>query len=330
MRSASFVGASLTAALTAAVIGFAADPPIPPGAKPQNLGAMQAGEGPVWHPKNGLYFTGSDRITSRDPSGATNIFREPSGAANGLLFDFEGRLIACEARNRRVTRTEPDGTITVLAENYQGKPFNSPNDLTIDSKGRIYFSDPRYGNRDSIEMFDDAGRAVEGVYRIDAPGKVSRIITHEAERPNGLLLSAGDEYLYVADNNNNNIGGARKLLRFNLRPDGGIDPQSKKLIFDWKDGRGPDGLEMDQQGRLYVAGGLNKPHPPFESAEKFKGGVYVLSPEGELLAFVGVPVDEVTNVAFGGEDWKTLFITAGGTLWSIRVNTPGRTPLNAR
>jgi gluconolactonase len=330
MRPASLSSFALAATIAAASVTFAADPPIPPGAKPQNLDAMQAGEGPVWHPNDGLYFSGGDRITRRDPDGAIHVVREPSGGANGLLFDFEGRLVACEARNRRVTRTEPDGTITVLADNYQSKRFNSPNDLTIDSQGRIYFSDPRYGNRDSIEMLDADGRAVEGVYRIDAPGKVSRVLTHEVDRPNGLLVSAGNEYLYVADNNNNSAGAARKLWRFDLRPDGGVDPQSKKMIFDWEDGRGPDGLEMDEQGRLYVAGGLNQPHPPFESAETFKGGVYVLSPEGELLAFVGVPVDEVTNVAFGGDDWKTLFVTAGGTLWSIRVTTPGRTPFQGR
>jgi gluconolactonase len=330
MRRVTRVLATLTWALVPSGLARAADPPIPPGAKPQNLGAMQAGEGPVWRPGDGLYFTGGDRITRLDLNGGTHVFREPSSAANGLLFDFERRLIVCEARNRRLTRTELDGAITVLADNYQGKKFNSPNDLTIDSKGRIYFSDPRYGNRDSIEMFDESGRAVEGVYRIDAPGKVSRIITHEADRPNGLLVSARDEYLYVADNNNNTAGGARILWRFDLRPDGVINAQSKKLIFDWEDGRGPDGLEMDQQGRLYVAGGLTGAHGPFESAEKFKGGVYVLSPGGELLAFVAVPVDEVTNVAFGGEDWKTLFVTAGGTLWSIRLNTPGSTPLQTR
>jgi gluconolactonase len=318
------------AAFAAAALSFAADPPIAAGAKPQNLGAMQAGEGPVWLPDDGLYFSGGDRITRRDLQGKNHVFREPSGAANGLLFDPEGRLIACEAGKRRVTRTELDGEVTVLADGFQGKPFNSPNDLTIDSKGRIYFSDPRYGNRDSIEMFDESGKAVEGVYRIDAPGEVNRIITHEVDRPNGVLVSDGDEYLYVADNNNNQVGGARRLWRFNLLPDGGVDPQSKQMIFDWEDGRGPDGLEMDQQGRLYVAGGTTKPNPPFESAEKFKGGVYVLSPKGELLSFIAVPVDEVTNVAFGGADWKTLFITAGGTLWSIRVETPGRTPFNAR
>jgi gluconolactonase len=308
---------------------LAADPPIPAGAEPKNLGAIGAGEGPVWHPDGYLLFSGDNRITRRDKNNRTQVYRENAGS-NGLLFDPQGRLVVCEARNRRVTRTETDGTITVLADNYQGKAFNSPNDLTIDSKGRIYFSDPRYGNRDSIEMFDAAGRAVEGVYRIDSPGEVTRVITHEADRPNGVLVSDGDEFLYVADNNNNNVGGARILWRFDLRADGSIDPQSKKKIFDWEDGRGPDGLEMDQQGRLYVAGGLTKPHPPAESADKFKGGVYVLSREGELLAFVAVPVDEVTNVAFGGDDWKTLFITAGGTLWAIPVTTPGRSPLNTR
>jgi gluconolactonase len=140
-----------------------------------------------------------------------------------------------------------------------------------------------------------------------------------------VLVSPDDEYFYVADNNNNNAGAARKLWRFGLRPDGTIDPASRKLIFDWHDGRGPDGVKADRLGRLYVAAGLNKPNPPYETADKFKGGVYVISPEGKLLDFIAIPVDETTNCAFGGTDWKTLFITAGGTLWSIPVNTPGWT-----
>jgi gluconolactonase len=307
----------------------AADPPIPQGAQPQNLGDVGAGEGPVWNASGHLYFSGGGNITRRAKDGSIEVYREKAGS-NGLLFDPQGRLVVCESRNRRITRTGTDGTVTVLADNFQGKPFNSPNDLTIDSKGRIYFSDPRYGSRDSIEIFDSEGRAVEGVYRIDGPGQVTRVITHEVDRPNGLLVSAGDEYLYVADNNNNDVGAERVLWRFNLRPDGTIDPQSRKKIFDWETGRGPDGFEADQEGRLYVAGGLNKPNLPAETAEKFKGGVYVLSPAGELLSFVAVPVDEVTNVAFGGDDWKTLFITAGGTLWSIPVTTPGLSPLNSR
>ena len=164
---------------------------------------------------------------------------------------------------------------------------------------------------------------VEGVYRIDAPGKVTRIIAGELERPNGLFVTADDKTLYVADNNNNNPGGARKLYRFRLRPDGSIDPASRRLLFDWKTGRGPDGIKLDRRGNLYVAGGLNKPHPPHETADHFNAGIYVLSPKGKLLTFLPVPVDEVTNCAFGNPDRKTLFITAGGTLWSIPVNTPG-------
>src|ERR1700730_17139292 len=134
------------------------------------------------------------------------------------------RYFASRAGARRVTRTERDGSITVLAAEYGGHHFNSPNDLTIDSKGRIYFSDPRYGRRDDMEMRDAEGRFMEGVYRIDAPGKVTRVIGREVERANGVLVSPDDKFLYVADNNNNNLGGARKLWRFGLHPDGSIDP----------------------------------------------------------------------------------------------------------
>jgi gluconolactonase len=231
----------------------------------------------------------------------------------------------CETRNRRVTRTERDGSITVLADQYGGQRFNQPNDLTIDSEGRIYFTDPQYGQRDSMEMRDAEGKLVEAVYRIDAPGKVTRIITHEVDRPNGILVSPDEKHLYVADNNNNDVGAARKLWRFDLKPGGAIDPASRRLIFDWKSGRGPDGFKMDTKGRLYVAGGRNEARLPAETADEFKGGVYVLSPEGNLIEFIHVPVDEVTNCAFGGEDLKTLFITAGGTLWSIEIDVPGRT-----
>jgi gluconolactonase len=291
---------------------------------PKLEGEMNAGEGPAWLPPGDLYFVGKNRITRRDAQGVPHVFREPSGGANGLLIDSQGRIIACEAAPRQVTRTETDGTITVLADRYEGKRFNSPNDLTIDSKGRIYFTDPRYGRRETMEMPDEQGGLVEGVYRIDAPGKVTRILTHEIERPNGILVSPDDTHLYVADNNNNRVGGARKLWQFDLRADGTIVSGSRKLIFDWGTARGPDGFKMDTSGRFYVAAGLNKSNPPFETTEQYKGGVYILSPKGELLEFVPIPKDEVTNCAFGGTDLKTLFITAGGSLWSVQVTTPGR------
>ncbi len=317
----------MMAEMLALLVGLllAADSPIAKGARPMRLDSGGAGEGPAWSPSGSLYYSGGGRIHRRDATGKTEVFRADSGGSNGLLFDPQGRLIVCEAKNRRVTRTETDGKITILADRYDGHRFNQPNDLTIDSKGRIYFSDPQYGPRDGMEMRDAEGRLVEGVYRIDAPGKVTRIITHEADRPNGVLVSPKDEFLYVADNNNNSPGGARKLYRFDLRADGAIVARSRKLIFDWQNGRGPDGVKMDQAGRLFVAGGLNKAHPPHET-DQFKGGIYILSPDGKLLDMVPVPVDEVTNCAFGGSDLKTLFITAGGTLWSIAVDTPGRVP----
>ena len=298
--------------------------PFPTSARPVRHGAVNAGEGPVWHPSQVLYFTGSNHIMRRSLDGTVAVYRADAGA-NGLLVDEAGRLNVCESRRRRVTRTELDGSTTTLAEDFEGSRFNQPNDLTIDSKGRIYFSDPRYGSREGMEMLDEEGRPVEGVYRIDEPGVVSRVITHEVDRPNGLLVSPNDEFLYVADNNNNTIGGARKLWRFSLESDGSIDSASKKLIFDWQAGRGPDGLEMDQEGRLFVAAGRNRPKPPFET-DSFKGGVYVLSPDGELLEFVQVHNDEVTNLAFGDADRKTLYITAGGELWSIPTSSPGWLP----
>jgi gluconolactonase len=230
----------------------------------------------------------------------------------------------CQPAFRRVARREADGALTMLAERYDGKPFNQPNDLTIDTKNCIYFSDPCYGDRSRIELFDDQGRPIEGVYRIDPDGAVTRIITHEVDRPNGLVVTPDDRFLYVADNNNDTLGGARKLWRFDLRPDGTVNFGSQTLIHDWKETRGPDGMKLDSEGRLYVAAGLNKPNPPFETQDKPTAGVYVFSPEGELQQFIPIPRDECTNCAFGGDDLKTLFVTAGGTLWSVPVETPGR------
>lgn len=282
------------------------------------------GEGPAWHPELGLLTSGIDgHIHQLDRDRRSKIYRRAAGT-NGLLFDQRGRLLACEPERRRVTRTDPDGAITVLSERYQGRRYNQPNDLTVDALGRIYFSDPRYGSRDGMEIVDEQGRTVEGVYRIDVDGRVTRVLGRELERPNGVLVSADDRFLFVSDNDNSDVDGARKLWRFVLRADGTVDLASRKLLHDWGAGRGPDGFKQDQRGRLYVAAGLNKPNPPFEPAKDQKGGIHVFSVDGELLEFLPVPRDEVTNCAFGGEDLKTLYITAGGAIYSIRTSTPGR------
>jgi gluconolactonase len=303
---------------------FAEEPVFAPDAKLRvEAGGGAGGEGPAWHPRLGVLTSGNGHTYLFDHQGNARVYREGAGT-NGLLFDRQGRLLACEPARHRITRTELSGAITVLTDRYQGKRYNEPNDLTVDSQGRIYFSDPRYGPKAGKEILDEQGRIIEGVYRIDPDGKVSQVIGRELERPNGVLVSADDRFLYVADNNNNHRGGARKLWQFVLRKDASVDLTSKRLVYDWGEGRGPDGLKQDKQGRLYVAAGLNKPSPPFEPAKDKKGGIYVLNPAGKLLAFLPVPRDEVTNCAFGGDDLRTLYITAGGTLYSIRTMTPGR------
>jgi gluconolactonase len=292
-----------------------------PGAQPKMIAEAGAGEGPAWHPELGLLTSGGGHTYRRNRDGKQTIYREKTGS-NGLLFDREGRLIMCQADARRVCRLDKDGNLKVLAERYDGKRFNQPNDLTIDTRGRIYFSDPCYGDRSQMEMTDAKGRKIEGVYRIDPDGKVSRIIS-ELDRPNGLVITPDDKYLYVADNNNSQ-GGARKLWRFELQEDGTVDPKTQTLVYDWKLTRGPDGMKLDAAGRLFVAAGLNKPNPPHETQDQPTAGIYVFSPQGKLLQLIPIGRDETTNCAFGDDDLKTLYVTAGGTLWSMRVRTPGK------
>ena len=267
-------------------------------------------------------FSGGGGVNQLTPDGKVTRYLDGT-STNGLLFDAKGRLLRCENANGRISRVESDGVVTILAAEFNGKRFNQPNDITVDSKGRIYFSDPKYGPRDDLAQFDDAGEPVEGVYRIDLDRRVTRVITHEIDRPNGVLVSKDDRYLFVADNNNNANGGARQLYRFELQ-DGHVDMRSKRLLYDWGTGRGPDGMAEDSAGRIYVAGGRHLANPPFETVDGHnRSGVYVFTREGELIDFVSIPRDEVTNCSFGGPDRKTLFITAGGTLWSVRTTTAG-------
>ncbi len=290
-------------------------------------------EGPAWRPDGNVFFTDivNNRILRRDPQGQLQVYRCPSGRANGLAFDNEGRLLACEGGgeggNRRVTRTELNGSITVLTDRYGGKRFNSPNDLCVNSHGRIYFTDPRYGPRDDVEQIDSTGKIIEGVYRIDPSGRVVRIISHQVDRPNGIAVSADNQHLFVADNVNdgpNAVGGNRRLWRFDLKADGNVNFASRKLLFDWGSDRGPDGLTLDNEGRVYAAAGFNTPNPPAETAEKHKAGVYIIHPlEGGVIGFIPVPEDMATNCTFGGADGKTLFITAGHKLWSFPMNVAG-------
>ena len=287
-------------------------------------------EGPVYR-EGYLYFTDTSnsrilRVRVDRPATLSlplEIFREPSGRANGLEFDTAGRLLACEGSGsgggRRVTRTESNGPPTVLAEKYDGKRLNSPNDLAVDAKGRIYFTDPRYGNRDGLELDK------ESVYRIDPSGKLVRVIA-DVERPNGIAVSPDQKTLYVVDNNPSR-GGVRKVYAYILRADGSV--AARRVLHDFGTGRGGDGMCLDREGNAYVRAGLNAGFSP-EQDSSVKAGVYVVSPQGKALDFIPVPEDSVTNCTFGGPELKTLYITAGTALWRIDLNARGLAPLSAK
>ncbi len=322
------LAATVVLSLCIETTSVSADSPVIFVSEPEMLQEHGAGEGPAWHPQLGLFTSGEGNINQRVKDGTMTVFRENAGS-NGLMWDRSGRLVVCEPVRRRVTRIESDGSTTVLAETFDGKRFNQPNDLTLDSRNRIYFSDPRYGAREGMEILDTEGKPIEGVYRIDTDGTVTRVITHEVDRPNGLVVTHDDQYLFVADNNNS-LGGARKLWRFRLLENGTVDSSSQHLVYDWKTTRGPDGMKLDAEGRLYVAAGLNEPHLPQETADPPTAGIYVFSVDGKLLEYVRIPRDETTNCGFGGDDLKTLFVTAGGSLWQIRTAVPGKRLLGKR
>ncbi|MEL0096299.1 MAG: SMP-30/gluconolactonase/LRE family protein [Planctomycetaceae bacterium] len=301
------------------------------GAQLQVVSEIGAGEGPAWNPAVGLVSSfGSVYLhdvenPNRD---APQVYIKDLGT-NGLLWDAEGRLLCCQPSKQRVIRIEKDGSETVLTEKYNDAPYNQPNDITVDNEGRIYFSDPKYGPYENLPQTDLDGKPVEGVYMIDTDGHVTIQIVHAVDRPNGVLVSKDQKYLWVAGNNNNNKGGERALFRFErMACCGSVLIDTKEMIFDWGDSRGPDGMVQDARGNVYVAGGLNREDAEFET-NRYRGGIYVFNSKGQAIDFIAVPKDEVTNCTFGGADLKTLYITAGGTLYSIRTKNKGWLPVTA-
>ena len=298
----------------------------------QVVSEIGAGEGPAWNPAVGLVSSfGSVYLhdVENPDRGAPEIYIKDLGT-NGLLWDAEGRLLCCQPSKQRVIRIEKDGSETVLTDKYNDAPYNQPNDITVDNEGRIYFSDPKYGPYENLPQKDLDGNPVEGVYMIDTDGYVTIQIVHSVDRPNGVLVSKDQKYLWVAGNNNNNKGGERALFRFErMSCCGSVLIDTKELIFDWGDSRGPDGMVQDAKGNVYVAGGLNRDDAKFETS-RHPGGIYVFNSKGKAIDFIAVPKDEVTNCTFGGTDLKTLYITAGGTLYSIRTKHKGWLPVTAR
>jgi gluconolactonase len=254
-------------------------------------------EGPVWHPDGYLLFSDipANRIIKWMPDGKPETFRHPSGNSNGLTYDRQGRLIACEHGNRRVSRTEPDGTITVLANQYQGKRLNSPNDAVVKSDGNIYFTDPPYGVDEEARELD-----FQGVYRIAPDGTLTMLID-DFDRPNGLAFSPDEKTLYIDDS-------ARRHVRaFNVLEDGTLANGRVLVDMAIAEPGVPDGMKVDTKGNLYVTGA---------------GGTWVVSPTGKHLGTIVTP-ELPANCAFGDSDNKTLYITARTSVYRVRLKTEG-------
>ena len=216
---------------------------------------------------------------------------------------------------RRMVRTDLNtGEIEILTEHFNGNRYNSPNDLAIDTRGQIYFTDPCYGDRSQMEM------EIEGVYRIKQDGAVERVLEQPViQRPNGIAVTPDDRCLYLVDSNPN-LGGNRKIWAFDIETNGRVTNQ--RLVYDFAPGRGGDGLRLDVEGNLWVAAGINVPRHGGETAD-VPAGIYVIRPDGKLLGRIPIPEDLVTNLTFGGKDKRTLYVTAGKSLFKTRIDVSG-------
>ena len=315
----------------------AADPIVPPDAKLEKIfdGGLVLTEGVAVAPDGTVYFSDitfthfskekkqpveAGHIWKLDPkTNKAEVFRSPSGMSNGLKFDADGNLLAAEGADqggRRVTRTDmKTGKTYIVASEFEGKPLNSPNDITIDEKGRIYFSDPRYLGHEPIDQ------PVQAVYRVDTDGSIHRIIT-DAGKPNGVAISPDQKTLYVVSNDNGSTGigrlddkkeptkkGTMTLMAYDLSADG--TAKFRKTLVDYAPQDGPDGLVCDKAGNLFVA-----------VRDVTKPGIYVYTPDGKEIGYIKTELP--TNVGFGrGASANVLYITAGKSLYRIMVNTEG-------
>ena len=260
-------------------------------------GGFTFAEGPVWiASRDVLLFTDipADTIHELQPPATVTVFRNPTGRSNGLGLDPQGRLIASEGDNRRVSRTLADGTVVTVADRWQGKRLNSPNDNITRSDGTIYFTDPPYG----VPAGQSRELDFQGVFRVDPAGTL-HLESSDMNRPNGVALSPDEKTLYVDDT-------ADGLVRkFPVRPDGSLGPPT---LFVPSTGGGGDGMAVDDAGNVYVA---------------TDAGVQVYKPNGVTWGTIALP-EVPSNCTFGGPDRKTLYITATTSLYRVALNVPGR------
>lgn len=272
---------------------------------------FQFTEGPLWDAREGcLYFSDiiGNRIHRWSPRDGVSALREPSGMSNGLTFNPEGRLCACEHGNRRVSATQADGSVLTLADRFEGQRLNSPNDLVFRSDGTLYFTDPPYGLTPPYGMEGQQGELeFNGVYRLSPGGRLA-LTCRDFDRPNGLAFSPDEKTLYIADT------PRQQVRAFHVAPNG--DLSSGEVFAElWGEGGGrPDGMKVDTRGNLWCTG---------------PGGVWVFSPDGAHLGSIHVPERQTANVAWGqsghdpAEPWTWLYMTSHVSIYRLHVAVPG-------
>jgi gluconolactonase len=270
-------------------------------------------EGPVWFAA-GRYLLWSDIPNNcilrwDDTDGSVSTFRQPSNNSNGHTVDRQGRLVSCEHLTRRVTRTEFDGSVTVLADRFDGKRLNSPNDVVVKSDGSIWFTDPSYGIMMDYEG-ERADQEQDGchVYRIAPEGGITRV-THDYVKPNGLAFSPDEQHLYIADTGvTHTPGGPKHIRRHEVKADGALS--GGELFADCTNGVF-DGFRVDRDGRIWTSAA---------------DGVHCYAPDGRLIGKVLIP-ELVANVCFGGAKLNRLFICGTTSLYAVYLNVNGISPV---
>ena len=274
---------------------------IVPEQQPEKLiGDLQFTEGPVWHPDGYLLFSDipANRIIKYTPDGNVETYLQPSRNSNGLTFDHDLRLVACEHTGRQVSRQADDGQMETVVSHWDGKRLNSPNDLVVHSSGSVFFTDPPYGIQP-----EEAEIGFNGIYRVDGDGSIT-LLESDFGRPNGLAFSPDESVLYVDDTERRNVRA------FDVNDDLSLSNDRVFIDMDTPEQGSPDGMKVDTSGNLYVTGA---------------GGVWVISRTRSILGRSCFLSFRRTS-GFGGDDYRTLFVTARTGLYSVGVNIAGIAP----
>jgi gluconolactonase len=267
-----------------------------------NLGGTVNVEGPLWWKEGGyLLFRGTDNKRWKyAPGQPLSVFKENTNAANGITRDMQGRLVACEAATRRIVREEHDGSITVMANSFQGLPLNRPNDIVVKSDGAIYFTDPWT----VAEPPGETDLSFAGVYRISPDRGTLTLLVNDFLTPNGIAFSPDEKVLYINDSRR------RHIRAFDMAPNGTLARQTDRVFAELggPESGVPDGMKIDTAGNVFCGSA---------------GGLYILDPNGKKLGRVVHGFGNTSNIAFGGNDWKTVYFCTRMSLGSFRVKIAG-------